>query len=37
MVIAEERGLSHSYGGRSVFGPEPPPAADGPAGRAAVR
>jgi uncharacterized protein len=24
-VIAEERRLSHSYGGRSVFGWEPPP------------
>jgi uncharacterized protein len=26
-VIAEERRLSHSYGGRSVFGWEPPPEA----------
>jgi hypothetical protein len=25
-IIAEERALSHSYGGRSVFGWEPPPA-----------
>jgi hypothetical protein len=24
-VIAEERRLSHGYGGRSVFGLEPPP------------
>jgi uncharacterized protein len=27
-VIAEERRLSHSYGGRSVFGWEQPPTAD---------
>jgi uncharacterized protein len=24
-LFAEERARSHSYGGRSVFGPEPPP------------
>jgi uncharacterized protein len=27
-LIAQEHGLSHSYGGRSVFGWEPPPAGD---------
>jgi hypothetical protein len=27
-LIAEERDLSHSYGGRSVFGSEPPPTPD---------
>jgi hypothetical protein len=27
-LIAEERQLSHAYGGRSVFGWEPPPAAE---------
>lgn len=27
-VILEERRLSHSYGGRSVFGPEPAPSAE---------
>jgi hypothetical protein len=27
-LILEERRLSHSYGGRSVFGPEPAPAAE---------
>ena len=30
-VIAEERRLSHAYGGRSVFGWEPPPEAPGDA------
>ena len=29
-LFAEERALSHGYGGRSVFGPEPPPAAEHP-------
>jgi hypothetical protein len=28
--IAEERTRSHAYGGRSIFGPEPPPAQDLP-------
>jgi uncharacterized protein len=32
-LFAEERARSHAYGGRSVFGPEPPP----PAGSAALR
>jgi hypothetical protein len=31
-IIAEERALSHSYGGRSVFGWELPPAPSGDAG-----
>ena len=30
-VMAEERRLSHSYGGRSVFGLEPPAAEEGAA------
>ncbi|MET1028039.1 MAG: DUF763 domain-containing protein [Dongiaceae bacterium] len=37
-VIAEERRLSHAYGGRSVFGWEPPaPVADGSAVGEAIR
>jgi hypothetical protein len=36
-LIAEERRQSHSYGGRSVFGWEPPPAAEAEVARRSAR
>jgi hypothetical protein len=36
VLIAEERRRSHDYGGRSVFGREPPPVAADPAGAKAA-
>src|ERR1051325_3870782 len=36
-IIAEERARSHSYGGRSVFGWEPPPESNAPASMKATR